>query len=88
MLLSASKIFIKNSNYTNNLSYQNGGAFFIDKVNELDLEDCVFQNNTAFYSGGAIFINYVSAVSPFNLINMTFLNNTSIQGNGGAISIN
>ena len=32
MFLSASKISFKNANYTNNLSYQSGGAFYIDKV--------------------------------------------------------
>jgi len=78
MFLSASKISIKNSNYTNNLSYQSGGAFFIDKVNELEIKDCVFKNNTSLYSGGAVFVNYISAISPFNVTNTIFLNNTSI----------
>ena len=47
MFLSASKISFKNANYTNNLSYQSGGAFYIDKVNELNIEDSVLKNNTS-----------------------------------------
>ncbi|WP_409199329.1 hypothetical protein [Methanobrevibacter sp. DSM 116169] len=77
------KIFILNSNFTNNIADENGGAIFNNGFMEID--NILFEDNLANLNGGAIYNNgfedqYNDHYSELYIYESKFLNNNAING--------
>lgn len=75
------KVYIKNSNFTNN---KDNSAIVIAFGNLLNITDCIFENNENSNMGGAILLynNFNDAY----IYNSKFINNSAIKGS--AIALN
>jgi len=60
---------------------QGGGAVGMENGSNIIIRDCIFENNQVFNRGGAI----CSFNSDLNLENCTFMNNSGVSNQGGAI---
>ena len=78
------EIFLKRCRFENNTSVGLGGAIYLGGSNGVFVsEDSIFFSNVASGPGGALILE--TANSTINLINTTFINNTSIEAAGGAV---
>ena len=83
------KIHIDNSEFTNNIAYDSGGAITlkgtrIQKRREFIIRNCTFINNYA-QNGGVIYIELVTQIQTLHSIaNSNFSNNKATE-NGGAV---
>ncbi|OUM63851.1 hypothetical protein PIROE2DRAFT_9520 [Piromyces sp. E2] len=85
-------IVIKDSNFTNNISKRNGGAIYLDNIQNLtlDLDSNIFMNNWAI-NGGALYFSNVNSnneefISDININNNKFINNYAQNFGGGIYS--
>ena len=78
------EILLKRCRFENNTSIVVGGAIYVVGSNGVFVsEDSIFCSNVASRPGGALMLE--TSNSTINLINTTFINNTSIAQAGGAV---
>jgi len=73
-------VFQYNIGYTGSVLHLTENAKFLE-FDESSVTNCIFQHNSAIADGGSLYIMETS----LQLFNNTFLNNTSINGKGGAL---
>ncbi|EAR94846.3 transmembrane protein, putative (macronuclear) [Tetrahymena thermophila SB210] len=80
------QLIMKNNKFILNLSYLDGGAIYMNQINEIDLINNTFQENQSQTGNGGAIYCYNSIFSKFESNN--FIQNSCTSGSGGALQLN
>ncbi|KAL4493298.1 hypothetical protein ABPG73_007105 [Tetrahymena malaccensis] len=81
-----SNLTIKNNQFISNLSYLDGGAIYLNQINEITFVNNTYQENQSLTGNGGAIYCFSSIFSQFK--GNYFYMNSSPQGSGGAIQLN
>jgi len=82
-ILNTGRLTIRDSLFSSNLSQSTGGA--IRNFGSLSVQNSTFVDNSSNSDGGAIFIGPLDATDTIEIVNNTFIGNSSLDSSGGAI---
>jgi len=80
-------MFVRESTFTGNYSYDNGGAAYMYNIADAgatnEFLNCAFANNRGRYEAGALYFHLANATVGYSVRNCSFFTNTTTRSGGG-----